>query len=464
MIRFNCHCTHEFLVPEDQAGGMVQCPKCSRLNDVPTLSDLANLEPDGSFKIGEGPAGPGKDVIPTATRAFTRDKQDSRGNDIDMRPSVDEFLGMGSEEIPLSLKDEELPGKPKYDPLTGELIETVQLKPPEKPFGPEAKSIPIAKRAVQYATHDLNLRVTPGTILLALFQPVNMFVMMFVVLAHSIFQAFALVVECGFFLMVPVLIIIAAMLVSHYGVVIEEIAVRDSDELPRPLRDFSVSEDLWNPFVRFCFALLVCFWPVIFQWQLRSLGMVGQALLFTLILFGVFFFPAALMTSVIAGSYLNMRPDRIIGVVRGCGPRYMVAVISFAVAEVIYLAGIGIVNIGTISLMRPGMHYVFLGFSIGSPVLLVGIYLMHFACWHLGLLYRGNHDSFPWILQRHVYSKRTDTIAQLEQARKMARRHDLLQKNKPDRDQRIAEIRDAEKAKRAKADAKPIWDRVADSQ
>ena len=46
----------------------------------------------------------------------------------------------------------------------------------------------------------------------------------------------------------------------------------------------------------------------------------------------------------------------------------------------------------------------------------------------------------------------------------MAARHDMLLKNKPDRAQRVAEIRDAEKAKRAKGEAKPIWDRVADTR
>src|SRR5438309_9754680 len=162
MIRFNCHCTHEFLVPEDEAGGTVQCPKCSRLNDVPTLSDLENLEDGGIFKIGDGPKPPAKDVLPGAARAFTRDKHDDRGEAIDLRASVDEFLNVGAEEVPLELADQERPAAPKYDPLTGELIESIEVKPPDKPVGADAKSIPIAKRAVSYAAGDVSLRVTPG--------------------------------------------------------------------------------------------------------------------------------------------------------------------------------------------------------------------------------------------------------------------------------------------------------------
>jgi hypothetical protein len=104
------------------------------------------------------------------------------------------------------------------------------------------------------------------------------------------------------------------------------------------------------------------------------------------------------------------------------------------------------------------------GIAIGSPALLLGIYLFHFACWHLGLLYRANHERFPWILQRHVQSRRTDTLAQLELARKNAQRLDALRRNRPDREQRVGEIRDAEKAKRAKTGEKPIWDRVAETR
>src|SRR4051812_39500294 len=223
MIRFNCHCTHEFLVPEDQAGGLVQCPKCSRLNDVPLLSDLANLDEDGMFKMDAAPKAPPSTMLGEATRAFSREKRDGRGEDIDMRASVDEFLNLGSTEIPLELADQELPGAPKYDPFTGELVETIDIKPTDKPFGQDPKKIPVAKRAVMYASPDLNPPVSPMAILAHLFQPVNLFVMLFVIVGHMIFQTFAMVVQCGFFFMAPVCIIIAGLIVSHYGIVVEEI-------------------------------------------------------------------------------------------------------------------------------------------------------------------------------------------------------------------------------------------------
>src|SRR5262245_53587128 len=120
MIRFNCHCSHEFLVSEDQAGGMVQCPKCSRLNDVPTLGDMEHLEDGGIFKIEDKVVTP-KLNLNTAKRTFSKDREDDSGDEIDMRPSVDQFMniGAGSPEVPIDLADENLPqaSMPKYDPL-----------------------------------------------------------------------------------------------------------------------------------------------------------------------------------------------------------------------------------------------------------------------------------------------------------------------------------------------------------
>jgi len=462
MIRFNCHCTHEFLVPEDQAGALVQCPKCGRLNDVPTLSDLEHLEDGGIFKMDEKPKPPSKNMIPEATRAFSRDLRDDHGEEIDLRPSVDDILAAGTTEIPLELAGQELPGTPKYDPVTGELIESIDIKPSDKQTV-DAKKIPVAKRAITYAAGDLSKRVTPGRILLNLFHPVNLVVMLFVILAHMLLQVVLAVVMAGIFFAAPLVIIFGGLLVSHYGVIIEEIGKGDLDELPRPLRDASFGSDLWAPFIRFNFSILACFWPIMLV--IHMPGTAGTGLLAACVLFGFYFFPATLLTTLCAGSYLNLRPDRIIGVIRACGLGYWVSVIAFAIGGMVYLGSIGFVTFAFIHLFASGpIGDKMLALAGGSTTLLLGIYLMHFACWHLGLLTRVNADRFPWVLQRHVHSRRTDTLAQLEAARKAARHADLLRANRPDRDARISEIREAEKAKRAAQEAKPIWDRVAETR
>ena len=47
--------------------------------------------------------------------------------------------------------------------------------------------------------------------------------------------------------------------------------------------------------------------------------------------------------------------------------------------------------------------------QIMLPLTAVSVYLTHFFCWHLGLLYRAHQEEFPWILQRHI-SKRRDPV------------------------------------------------------
>jgi hypothetical protein len=467
MIRFSCHCSHEFLVDEDQAGGLIQCPKCSRLNDIPALSDVQNLEDGGIYKLDTDVGAPKQIEIPAATRAFTRDLRDERGDDIDMRASVDEFLATGSEEVPLELAEEIRPGAPKYDPLTGELVEPIDIKPSNKPGALDPKSIPIAKRAVHYAGGDLHRRVTPLGILTALFQPMNLFVMMFVVLAHALFEVVLLIMVAGIFFIIPVLAIVGFLIIAHYGTIIDEMGPSEGDELPRPLRNASWSDDMWGPFIRTMAAVFLCFWPILFV-SSRLSGPAGTGLLVALTLSGLFFFPAVLLTTQTAGTYLNLRPDRVIGVIKACGHGYWVSVLAFGITAPIYLGSVVGVIASIATLFKPGpMSMTMVALGMTSLALIAGIYLMHFTCWHLGMLYRANYPRFPWILQRHVYSRRTDTLAQLEQARLAARHMAALQKSRPDRAQRIDEIRAAEKAKKVQApspDARQIWDRVAETR
>ena len=298
MIRFNCNCSHEFLVNEDQAGGLIQCPKCGRLNDVPALGDLQSLEDGGIYKMDAKPAGPGKSVLPAASRAYTHDRVDESGDEIDLRHGVDEFLNIG---IPPEEQSKPLPPKPKYDPLTGELMVELDIKPDAKPVPTDVNNIPVAKRTVGYATADISPRVTPVSILIHLFQPMNVFVMLFVLSAHLLLQLIASLSEQGFFFIVPVMFIIAGLILSHYGTVIDEIGTEHGDELPRPLRNLDWYDDLWGPCFRFFEAILVCFAPSAFSFRYVP-GIPGWGLSLTAFLFGVYFFPAVLLTTETGGT------------------------------------------------------------------------------------------------------------------------------------------------------------------
>jgi len=345
MIRFSCRCSHEFLVADDQAGGTVQCPKCGLLNDIPTLSDLANIEDGGIFKVGQRPDLTGRPprVLSDTSRAFTREKQDDAGSDIDMRLNLDEFMAIGAEEIPLELKDEVLPGAPKYDPATGELIAPMDVKKESAAIDPN--SIPMAQAAIAYASGTTAKHVSSGRILLELFQPINALVMFFIFIAYIVaaFMAFPLMVIAaliglpGIVLNIPMFLIMA-----HYANVIEEIAMGNSDELPRPLRNIDFYDDIWGPFSRFMLALMICYWPIVAVGMLSGRSKIDADPIILLVnLVCSFFFPAVALTTITSGSLLNLRPDRVLKVISLSGTAYFVSVISWLIVQTLGAWAIG---------------------------------------------------------------------------------------------------------------------------
>lgn len=408
MIRFPCHCGHEFELPEDSAGGTIQCPHCGRLNDVPTLSDLANLTSDGTFKINQPAASIEADRMAQLRRAFARRRNDDSGNPIDLRPTLDEVDQIGAEEIPLSLADQVRPGAPKYNPETGELVRPLNVRPMDRP---DESTIPMAGRAIGYSSGDLAARYSPVRILIELLLPMNLVVMLFVLLAHVVAQ-FALYIIFGW----VVSLLIAGLIMAHYATVVEEIGPEDRDELPRPLRNVSIGDDLWRPFCHFFLSLAVCYWPMVTAWYLGVTK--GEAILVSLIpaLFGLggFLFPAVLLTMTTSGAPLaNLRPDRIWSIIRQSGGGYLASVIFCLPASGLYLwllVGLDLLPRQWMA-ANPWMMYLN-HFVVVYLLIWIAIYLTHFFAWHLGLLYRRHHDQFNWTLQRHTPVNRMANLPQ----------------------------------------------------
>jgi hypothetical protein len=103
----------------------------------------------------------------------------------------------------------------------------------------------------------------------------------------------------------------------------------------------------------------------------------------------------------------NLRPDRVITVIGRCGTRYFLIVGVWAVTVLMYSTGHWGTVAHAISLMsRPGAVTLPVAPWLAYSLLLGGIYLMHYFCWQVGLLYREHHGEFPWILQQHVRSQK----------------------------------------------------------
>lgn len=417
-IKFACKCGHRFAQPLDEAGGTIQCPRCGLLCDIPSLSDLEALDADGALRMRPSEPLVEPHRFDHLAVAFTRERVDGRGQEIDLRPSHDDLAKVNSDHIPLKPREAALTEKPKYDPVTGELIRPIEVDEP----GSIPVAIPVAKRALSYAAGELLSIPSAGRALAELFHPINMVVMLFVLLLHVLNQISMFAVMGGLFLLAPSVLLFTMLILAHYANVVDETGPEARDELPRPIRGVSLGEDIWRPFTQVAGALMICYLPaqMVRGYSGPSQGM--TLLYWSLVAAGSFFFPAVLLTLITSGTFVNLRPDRVVRLIRQCGGRYMLSVILYLLAA----AGYWVVLQGTVlmiyRLMSRGASGPVLINFISRPALLYPMMMLvllgaHYFCWHLGLLYRRYHDHFPWVMQRHVSQRAQAELAKAAQIR-----------------------------------------------
>jgi hypothetical protein len=415
MIKFPCKCEHIFNLTEDMAGGLIQCPRCGLLNDIPSLEDAPFINEDGTFELEEAHDVSDGIALPELHEAFSPGTVDAHGREKDLRNTIATF-----DHIDTSALDEAAERvAPKYDPATGELIRPLEVKDEApKPVLPvesdDAEAVPVAAipvapiakpKSVGYATRETQKHITAGTLALELLMPANAIVLFFVFLFYiftGIVGTFIAVGALYFQVSLQVLNIPLWLILAHYGCVIEDTGPDNKDELPRPLRHFELSADLWNPFFNVALAALISYFPAFVAAMPRwHLGNSETPLVLILGLIGSFMLPAVLLTTVTGVSLLNLRPDRLISVIRTCGADYILSVGIYLLAllpSVFYLVSPKILPANSTNpvITHLGEPYVSL------PLLAVAVYLGHFFCWHLGIMYRDHHDEFPWLMQRHV--------------------------------------------------------------
>jgi hypothetical protein len=403
MIDFSCRCGHAFSVPDDRAGGEIQCPACGRLNDIPKLSDLAHLAADGTFELGAVPQTPS--LLPDVERVFGRQKLEADGSEIDLRHPAysDQAPSPQPQESP---DDSPRPAAPRYDPETGEIIRPLDLIP-----APELdRSIPVANRVLAYAVLRAEDRISWGKPLIELFSPVNMLVLFFVLIAQIMAMAVTVplyaVLTSATVVIWPVLFLVLLVcgggILAHLSVVIEEIGTDGRNELPRFLRNMSLSDDLWGPFVYFATAIGLCFGPILVAAALPLKENVQWSLMAGLAVLGGILFPATLLTSVTSGTTANLRPDRILRLMGVIGARYIILILAFALAAGLYLAGIAAVSGSALHWLEMTHNSGIFQGIVAWPLLIGGIYFIHYFCWVLGLEYRRHHSEYPWVMQFHV--------------------------------------------------------------
>jgi hypothetical protein len=402
MIRIPCRACGGILeVPQDLAGSEYQCPHCKLLCDIPSLHELKQINEDGTYVLNEVKREEDPYHLAEMIHVYGKEKLDAQGNEKDLR-------GPTAEEDKLyHIADESnVRPPPRYDPETGELIVPLDVKPNPKGERVDPSTIPMAQPAIGYADHSTTQAISTRSALVGLARPINIVVILLVFVLHVVIAL--VLMGCawlGYFIGIPFMFIFLMMLIAHWANVVDEVGRQDRDEIPRPFRDMQWYEDLWQPFCAIALSMFICYGPeLILRHYLHTPRM--QLLLVPLWLAQSFFFPAVFLIASTSGSLENLRPDRIWGTVTRSGSSYAIAVALWTIAGTAYNVCLWLI----LYLMEWAANHfktlampfsLIIRWEVLLPALLVTIYLMHFFCWHLGLIYREHHRRFPWVFQYH---------------------------------------------------------------
>lgn len=420
MIEFPCHCGYQFKVMDEMAGGLLQCSRCGKLNDVPTLSDLASLEGDGTFKMDEDPKGSQKSQISDLIRTYAHGSYDDDGNEIDLRNDAVQMSKAGASEIAPEFRNRGRHNQPKYDPETGELVVPLEvasdLEPPmmaipvgagggvaSQPSGPAGAKVLGYARPNPSDASNQNLPIG----LVVIFRPINLLVVGIVLILH--FLVLAVAIWCALnplriIVFGPFVLGVLLLIPAHYACVIQDTGIDANDELPRPLRNVEFWDDLFYPGSQMLVAYFCSFSPAIAVLVSTSIPDGPRFVLAgVLALVGSVVLPSIILTASTSGSYVNLRPDRLMSVIWKCGPRYWLAVVFWVLATVMYIVT-ALGALGPLVGVLVGMPLGAAGLAALAVIACATIatFLGHLGSMELGFLYRRYHPSLPWAFQRHI--------------------------------------------------------------
>lgn len=410
-IEFSCQCGNLFRLDDDEAGAEIQCVNCGRLNDVPLPSDLKRISEDGTFQLDEAPVLNNPKAAAELLYVYSQHEHDRDGYQKDLRLTDEESRHIGrGEPVPISADQTPIPTGPRYDPETGELIREIEIAPPDARHVIGAQQAPIPVATLAYATADMPGTLTFTSAFLHLFHPGSLAVMGALFLMHAFSWPLLGVILNGMIFLGFAIPFFLIGMVGHYGNIVDDIGPGERDELPRPFRDLHFYDDLWLPFCNFGAALMICYLPISIAGLLDGYGIIPtpMAALLSAVLAGLgsFFFPAVFLTLQTSGTPANLRPDRVLRVIAASGPMYFPLTALWILASVAYLWGILGPSYAMFIMMEMGAVRPWPVFwRLTVPLLLCGIFLMHYFCFCLGLLYRAHHADFPWVWQRHVRTK-----------------------------------------------------------
>ncbi|QOV88712.1 hypothetical protein [Humisphaera borealis] len=416
MITFPCNnCREELSVPSDLAGGEIQCPTCGWLASVPLLSDLPNLRPDGTHAVQPVVEREEADRLAGLVRSFGRRRVDDAGEEIDNR-TLPEAIDLAPIAPPPSRP------APRYDPETGERLDPLEIRReapiPAVPLGPLGRSGP---PTVGYATPGKTSFAPRTSVWMELFTPGNAFVMVVIWFAHLcativdfFVRYFLAVLQKAGGIDIPAwpFNLLFWLVLAHYANTIFDTGEEQRDDLPRPLRNGSFSEDVFAPLLRAIVAYTLAYLPMTLLLRLADSDESRRILLSGGLMFGGLVFPALLLCACGSNTLANLRPDRVLRVIRVCGWAYWrLALITVPLVPLYLWTALGVNYIDpliggskignfTAGLLARGL--------IAMPLLCICVYLAHGVCWRLGRLQRVHHTEFNWAWELHEEERQAE--------------------------------------------------------
>lgn len=368
MIQFPCLCGARFSLPDEMAGESFQCKSCGRLVGVPTLDDLARLNADGTYDL-DAPFEP--------------------DNAPDLSPAL----------------------PPRYDPFTGELIRAVgvdEFVPSEvAKLPPRAPPVNKSRRQIQ-PPPDYLLSDT----LRRLFNLTSTVVILGIAAANVLFAHWLLLLNPfhpAIFFLAPAVLYLLLTILGEYALIVYHIGPEERDELPSLVSRLNFQEDLWEPFVQMFFSLLSCFALPVATFLLIGSSLPGQLTSLALLAAGWAIFPAFLLTAVTDGTLANFRPRCLFIVMRKAGSAYPAILVCLGFGGFLYAGAMVHLIAGFFYLYSdhstiPTQWFVPRTTRLTYMNLLISVYLLHYGCWLLGLIWRKHYADFGWIGQRFEQS------------------------------------------------------------
>jgi hypothetical protein len=389
MIEFPCRCGRGFSVPDDQAGKSFQCPDCQRLVEVPLLSELQSIDADGSYKVEELEFKEDEERIRELRRIYLAGHSGRDTQQVDLR-TTDEDLQKAGAVDPRDAQDGLIPGAPIYDPVTGELIEPIDIKPePKKPMA----AVPVDANAntLNYARKEIDV-ITPlnfANVLLTLVRPGSLATLGVIIAIHVYELAGFYIAAKGLLFVVLLTFPPFLMLFSYFPKLVTEFGPDEADELPGIFHEAEFVSDIWTPFVHLIMALALSYFPM-FLTDNHYLDIAFLGL-------GTFVFPAMLLTTCCSGIIADLRPDRLISVIRVCGVKYLISVLLWVAT----VWGYGYVMILNMGIFTPNLNVTPV-MMMGPLLLLPGILIPILFSIHLASFYRTHYAEFPWVFQDQI--------------------------------------------------------------